>query len=376
MKKKIFSISMVKNEEDIIESFVRYNLHIFDGMIILDNGSTDDTVKILKMLKSEGLQVFLFEDSDKEFDQVNKMNKLLLKSVDEFKSDIVVPLDADEFLISSKNGNPRKFLEKIGPDTFYEVKWRTYVPDFGKNNAKKFVPSKITLSRDDSLEEFFKVIVPKELVKNYAVRLTKGNHGLEYDSNCEKIIKHVDSDMRIAHFPIRSKEQLVSKITVSWIYNLSRPERIEGNSFHQQKIFNELKEKETITNEDVVIFAKNYALKGEEEIILNENAVDLTFCKDVEMQYTPKIIKPFSHILESCEWLARAYSDFQKESSAKEKRLEHKIEDLTLEVDRISNLKMGEEEKLKNKIEEYEKSTSWIVTTPLRKLGNLIRNHK
>ena len=35
--KKIFSISMVKNEMDIIESFVRYNANIFDGMIILDN---------------------------------------------------------------------------------------------------------------------------------------------------------------------------------------------------------------------------------------------------------------------------------------------------------------------------------------------------
>lgn len=376
MKKKIFSISMVKNEDDVIESFVRYNLHVFDGMIILDNGSTDDTVKILKMLKSEGLPVFLFEDNDREFDQVNKMNKLLLKAVDEFKSDIVVPLDADEFLISSKKGNPRKFLEKIDSDTYYEVKWRTYVPDFGKNNVKKFVPSKITLSRDDSLEEFFKVIIPKELVKNYAVKLTKGNHGLVYDSNCEKIIRHVDNDMRIAHFPIRSKEQLILKITVKWIYNLSRPERIEGNSFHQQKIFNELKEKETITNEDVVNFAKNFALKGEEKIILNENAMDLTFCKDVEMKYTPEIIKPFSHILESCEWLARAYSGFQKDSIVKEKRLEHKIEDLALERDRIYNLKMVEEENLKNKIEKYEKSTSWIITAPLRKFGNLIRTLK
>ena len=53
--KKIFSITMVKNESDIIESFVRYNINIFNGMIILDNGSTDGTLKILKILESEGL---------------------------------------------------------------------------------------------------------------------------------------------------------------------------------------------------------------------------------------------------------------------------------------------------------------------------------
>lgn len=44
---KIVSITMVKNEVDIIESFVRYHLKIFDEMIILDNGSTDETVNII-----------------------------------------------------------------------------------------------------------------------------------------------------------------------------------------------------------------------------------------------------------------------------------------------------------------------------------------
>jgi len=41
---------------DIIESFIRYNLNILDGMIILDNGSTDNTLTILKNLKKEKMQ--------------------------------------------------------------------------------------------------------------------------------------------------------------------------------------------------------------------------------------------------------------------------------------------------------------------------------
>ena len=48
---------MVKNEMDIIESFVRYNVNYLDGMIILDNGSTDNTLNILKSLKNEGLPI-------------------------------------------------------------------------------------------------------------------------------------------------------------------------------------------------------------------------------------------------------------------------------------------------------------------------------
>ena len=72
--KKIFSISMVKNEMDIIESFVRYNINIFDGMIILDNGSTDETIKILSQLKIEGLPLIVIKDEDREFDKVIKFD--------------------------------------------------------------------------------------------------------------------------------------------------------------------------------------------------------------------------------------------------------------------------------------------------------------
>lgn len=156
IRKRIFSITMVKNEEDIIESFVRYNINIFDGMIILDNGSHDSTLNILKLLKNEGLSIFIFEDKKAEYDQFNKLNMLLLKAVNEFDADLIVPLDADEFITSTKKGNPKKILEKIGSNHFGLVKWKTYVPDFKKDYENKFIPKKITFAREDILEEYYK----------------------------------------------------------------------------------------------------------------------------------------------------------------------------------------------------------------------------
>jgi hypothetical protein len=41
-------------------------------MIILDNGSTDKTLEILNLIKNERNPIFIYEDKDKEYDQVNK----------------------------------------------------------------------------------------------------------------------------------------------------------------------------------------------------------------------------------------------------------------------------------------------------------------
>jgi len=368
MDKKIFSISMVKNEADIIESFVRYNTNIMDGMIILDNGSTDNTLEILKQLKNEGLPIIIFEDTDRDYEQATKMNKLLIKAVNEFKADVVVPLDADEFIISSKQGNPRDIIEQIESQTFYYVKWRTFVPDFTKN--EEFVPARITSAREDNLENFYKVIIPKELVKKYDVKLTMGNHGLTFDSRYDEVIKSVfNENLRIAHFPIRSKEQTISKITVGWIYSLSRLKRIEGQGFHQQIIFNKLKENKEVLNENIIDFAKSYALTEElKEVQIKETPLDLSFCKNIKIKYTPQKVEYISNILEGSEWLALSYLNYKKESVKEEERLKSEINDLSRKLNEIKEARILEKKYLQNKIEEYESSMSWMITAPLRKI--------
>ena len=265
--KKIFSVSMVKNEMDIIESFIRYNLNILDGMIILDNNSTDSTLNIIKCLKNEGFPVFYIEDEDIKYQQDKKMSQLLKIAVDEFDADIIIPLDVDEFITSKDHGNPRKLLEKLESPNYYLVKWRTYIPDFGKKVDNKFIPSQITFIRDEQLEKFYKVIIPKELVTDYSVELTFGSHDLIYDKKFGNMIEFVyNPDLAIAHFPIRSKEQTLSKVIVGWI-NLP-PEikmaHLKMSNYHWQKMFKHIKEFGEINNEDVTDFAKKFALESED----------------------------------------------------------------------------------------------------------------
>jgi len=368
--KKIFTITMVKNEMDIIESFIRYNLNIVDGMIILDNNSTDNTLNIIKMIKNEGLAVFYIEDKNGKFEQDKKMTELLKIAVDKFDADIILPLDADEFITSKYLENPRKILEQLEYPNYYLVKWKTYVPDFGKNIYKKFIPSQITFVRDENLEKFYKVIIPKELVKTFSVGLTFGNHDIIYDQEYENLIKGViNSELSISHFPIRSKEQTLSKVVVGWINLPSKIKmsHLKMSNFHWQNMFKWIKEYGRITNKDVTQFAKKFALENDvTEITIKEDAMNLSFCKNIKINYTNNKVLPIPNILQQ-------FDVTYKKSHEKEQILLNKIEDLTLKLNELNNLKLLEEKHLKSKILTYESSKSWIITLPLRKLGIIIR---
>ncbi len=53
---KIISFTMVNNESEIIESFIRYNYNFIDEMVIIDNGCTDNTMQIIFNLIKEDIK--------------------------------------------------------------------------------------------------------------------------------------------------------------------------------------------------------------------------------------------------------------------------------------------------------------------------------
>jgi hypothetical protein len=94
-------ISMVKNEADIIEAFVRHNLAFMDMLAILDNDSSDGTREILLQLQQEGLPVIVFDDPVVAYFQAEKMTAMYRKVVHQFNPRFVFLLDADEFTRST-----------------------------------------------------------------------------------------------------------------------------------------------------------------------------------------------------------------------------------------------------------------------------------
>ena len=272
---------MVKNEEDIIESFIRYNLNIMDEMIVLDNGSSDNTLNILNNLKAENLPISVIIDEDNHYNQDMKLTKLMYQAFDDYDADIVCVLDADEF-ISSDNQNPREILQNIDLNKYYLIKWQTYVPTEEDDPNVDFIPLRINHIRDEMFDRFYKVIVPKGIIKNRNIALEMGSHDLvNVDLTPDKSL-----DLKIAHFPLRSKEQTMSKILVGWPNMYFKNRRNNKYGTHWKLFFDKIKENGSISDEDLMLFSKNYALANfEKDMEIHEKAMNLDFCEGIEIKY-------------------------------------------------------------------------------------------
>src|SRR6185312_14137688 len=95
---KFWGVAMVRDEADIVESFVRHNLTVLDGLSIVDHGSSDGTGEILAALAAEGLPVRTTVDTSSDFRQSAVVTRLAREVLAACNPDYLFLLDADEFL--------------------------------------------------------------------------------------------------------------------------------------------------------------------------------------------------------------------------------------------------------------------------------------
>lgn len=295
---------MFKNEADIIESFIRYHSYIFDGIVLLDNGSTDNSVKIISSLQNEGLPVYLEIDSTIEFTQGEKTTELLSNTFKKFKPDMVFLLDLDEFVIAPNYpSNPREIINKLNTDEIlYYIQRQHYHPLSSDNYEELFIPKRIRhvqILEDESP----KVIITRGIKERYSPKIYMGNHDVAIDKTNVSI--EVLSQLKLAHFQYRSLEHVKSKFMVGWLNNLTRPNYINGQSRHWKWFYNLIKENAQISLEEII---------GKPPCI--EAPINLSFCDTIDIKYTSKDeIDYFKNLLNFCENLAKEYAKLRKELS-------------------------------------------------------------
>ncbi len=121
-------IAMVKNEADIIESFVRHNLEFIDALVIAAMTSVDGPREILVRLRQEGLPIVLFDDPIVAHFQAEKVTALYRRVVPEFEPRFIFLLDADEFVVAPSREALYLQLRAMQAGIQAQYYWRSYIP--------------------------------------------------------------------------------------------------------------------------------------------------------------------------------------------------------------------------------------------------------
>lgn len=210
---KWIGITRVRNECDIIEMFVRQNLSVLDELHIIINNNTDSTVDILSELRKEGLPLIPYNDAFLHNPQEVVVSKLLNTQIDPSECEWCFPLDADEFITTSREDLEVE-LREVPAGSIAGWKWKTYVPleqldEDGRPLAHGTNPFRsLAYYRDpEPASPNTKTIIPSRFFRT--ITISAGAH-LAWDESGAEIPVHMLSS-RLTHIPVRGTEQLTSK---------------------------------------------------------------------------------------------------------------------------------------------------------------------
>ena len=252
-------IAMVKNEADVIEAFVRHNLGFMDALAIVDNDSIDGTREILVQLQQEGLPIILFDNPVVGHFHAEIMTAVYRKVVPQFKPRFVFLLDADEFIVASSRDALYVQLRAMRPGTQAQYCWRTYIPaPTGPEGDPSDPLRSITHRKVVEHDPRWKAVIVTKPKIDMKLKIVHGNHGATYAGRLLRRIKL--RDVVIAHFPVRSVDQITSKVLVGWIANLERNRYLPGHfADHWKSLYERIIRGAVITTEDVTREALRYA---------------------------------------------------------------------------------------------------------------------
>lgn len=308
MSKKITVISVIKNSADIIETFIRANGIFADNFVLVNNGSTDRTMEILESLSKEGYNIQVYNDPDTAHMQSMRMNVLVQKIYQMDNPDWVIPLDDDEILFASKDKNPgavRNILETLDDRKLYYVKWRIYVPNEGENDDRVSAPLKQTRCFSDSHKTYNKIILSRHILRDYDTLIAQGNHDVV---NCDAEQAFLE-DLMIAHYPVRSVEQITAKALVGWTNVLALANNTNGNGSHRKPMYDLVKSGGKITLDMMWGMCALYITDlNEREADIVENPINIQDERAYQIKYTNEHeVDPWINYMNNTEQLAKNY---------------------------------------------------------------------
>jgi len=277
----VVTVTMVRNEADIVEVFIRYHVPIVDRMIILDNDSSDGTRDVLVRLQQEGLPIDILWDARVSFDQSEVISQLATLAFQRHRPQYIVPLDVDEFITRSEGPITREWFNELPKDAVALLQWRTYVPTHGiKWGTNPLL--EITTRHQAEPTHDLNVIMPALVFAAGPPRVHQGNHSVSLEDGGAIVHQCVPAFV-LSHFPIRSCIQCRKKYVIGWLANLCREESVV---FDWASYYTLLKNSEHEGDDLLRDMAGRYNVIDKASAITTvEDPLDTSHVGDFEMRY-------------------------------------------------------------------------------------------
>ena len=237
---RLVAVSIVKNEADIIEAFVRHTAAWVDHHLVFDHDSTDGTRQILGALQREGLPLSLFTDDALGNLQQLRSNHLTRVAARDHGADWVLPLDADEILTGPDRPALERSLASVAAGQPASLPLVNYYPAADDDAS---VANAILRLRhcQASTPRTKKIMVPRALALDDGVEAGKGSHAL-YRGTAMLPDQQLSPGYFLAHLALRSPQHQVLRVVLPELQKLSRGRAHAGLDEHYRLGFQLLAE--------------------------------------------------------------------------------------------------------------------------------------
>lgn len=226
---KLVAVSVVKNESDMIESFVRHTAAWVDRHLIFDHESTDGTREILAELAREGLPIELFAGQATANLQQGRSNHLTRLAFAEYGADWVLPLDADEIIVAANRASLEAVLASGPSDQPLLLGMHNFSPTTD-DDPSVVNPIERLRHRQSRSDGTCKVVIPRALGMQETVSAGKGSHTLHQSE--QPLEGRRTPEVWLAHFALRTPLQQMLRVVTAELQRLSRGPAHAGVDTH------------------------------------------------------------------------------------------------------------------------------------------------
>lgn len=238
---------MVRNEQDIIEPFIRHTRRLVDAMIIMINESGDRTPEIVRLLSRELGGIIYTDAPGLEYAQSERMTAALAYCQTAYFADYILFLDADEFIAADGRETLVDTLNSIPVGGYGKAAWKNFIYGSSESRELRDPPRDFDLIRAVENPIYHKAMLRLDGGYWHDLVVPQGNH-LVVAQNRDVPGVELDN-LRLLHFPVRSPEQLTAKAAIGWAAYLALDERKKDPrwAWHWAKYFEQVRRGESFT---------------------------------------------------------------------------------------------------------------------------------